>query len=87
MHGCYETVRDILQLRCHIDVNVGKLAVWGMGRAEAPPRVDEMGENVWKGSLPAERQGIKVVGTPVGSGEFVQENCREIWRMRRSYFQ
>jgi len=78
VHGCYETVRDILQLRCHIDVNVGKLAVWGMGRAEAPPRVEEMGETVWKGSLPVNLQGIKVVGTPVGSDEFVQEHCREV---------
>ena len=78
VHGCYEAVRDILRLRCHNDVNVGKLAVWGVGRADAPPRVEEMGENVWKGSLSAERQGIKVVGTPVGSEEFVQENCREI---------
>ena len=39
-----------------------------MGRAEAPPRVEGMGMNEWKGSSPAGWQRIKVVGTPVGSG-------------------
>ena len=75
---CYQVVREILHLRCHIDINMGKLAAWGRGTNEPPPRVVELGGTVWKGSLPENQQGIKVVGTPIGTPQYIQEFGRNV---------
>ena len=77
-HHCYTVVRDILERTCHIDVNLGKLAAWGAGVGEAPPRVTELGANVWRGNLPEHEQGLRVLGTPVGSETYILEACREV---------
>ena len=72
-HQCYEIVRDVLLNRCHINVNVGKLAAWSKGSTLPPPHVLDIGADVWKGSFPVNQQGIKVVGTPVGTDEYIAE--------------
>jgi len=72
-----ECLRDI----CHIDINAGKLAAWSKRVAECPAGLegnDANGEPIWKGDLSAERQGVKVLGAPVGSPEYVQRFCDNV---------
>ena len=62
---CLQIARDALRETCHIDVNAGKLAAWSKTVAECPPALEGQGangENIWKGDLPAEQCGIKVLG-------------------------
>jgi len=72
-HGCYGIVQEVLRNRCHIDVNEAKLAAYGTGDQEMPAGLQELGENVWKGGGPLQERGLKVVGAPVGTPEFIEE--------------
>ena len=77
-HRCYEIVHAVLRDRCHIDVNLGKLKAWSPGLGNCPPNLHHLGEEVWRGAKPAHEQGLKVVGTPFGSPEYVAECGREV---------
>ena len=71
---CYDIVQAVLGARCHINVNLGKLKAWSRGRSDPPPNVEQLGGSVWRGSnLPVNERGLKVLGTPVGTAEFVAE--------------
>ena len=52
--------------------NLGKCRVWNRGGLESPG-LALLGADVWVGgaSTPTEEQGIKVLGTPIGSPAFV----------------
>ena len=59
---------------------MGKLAAWGP-RLETPPhRVPDIGDGVWKDNLHHHVRGIKVVGTPIGTTEFIAEHGRHVVR-------
>lgn len=79
-HACYEVVRSTLLRSCNININMGKLAAWGIGRNDSPPGLVELGENVWKGNLAETDQGIKVLGTPVGTEAYIAEFGRAVVR-------
>jgi len=76
---CYDIVSEVLQQRCHIDVNIGKLKAWSPGLLDEPAHLSELGEEVWRGgSRPATEQGLKVVGTPLGRSEYIEEFGRQV---------
>eukprot|EP00973_Karenia_brevis_P014023 1905086-Karenia_brevis.AAC.1 len=51
---------------------MGKLAAWSRQEAPAPARVDELGPNVWRANKAVEERGLKIVGTPFGSKEYIK---------------
>ena len=57
---------------------MGNLAAWSPRSNEPPPRLNEVGPTVWKRGLPIAKQGVKVVGTPIGSEEYLQEMGRQL---------
>ena len=71
-------VREALREVCHIDVHLGKLAAWSKERAEPPPGLEQFGNNVWKSNLDPESNGLKVLGTPLGSQDFIDKLCDEM---------
>ena len=54
-----------LQTRAGIQLNAGKTRVWNRAGIQ-PPNMDDLGEGVWS------PEGIKVLGSPIGSEAFVQ---------------
>ena len=68
-----EAAQADLQRICHIDTNLGKLAVWGKNYSDPPEGfIDRFGHAAWKCDKPAEQRGIKVLGAPFGTSEFLQ---------------
>ena len=72
-----ERTRNVLRQVCRINVNLGKLAAWSQTPTEAPPGLERFGDNIWKSALPLEQRGLKVLGTPLGTQEFVDRFCAE----------
>ena len=67
----FRAVEAVLERRAGVHVNLGKTRVWNAA-GEPPPGVEQLGEEAWVGEGPTERQGMVVLGTPVGHPDFVQ---------------
>ena len=76
MPGRARTVYDItaheLSTRTGIQLNGGKTRVWNAA-GTTPPNLGPLGPNVWVGdrSLPSNQQGLTILGTPIGSPQYV----------------
>ena len=62
-----------------VEPKLGKFQIWSKGGGPEPEGIDELLEGaprpadpIWTGDLEAERNGMVILGTPVGSPEFVQ---------------
>ena len=72
-------VASRIQEHAGVEPKLGKFQIWGRGGGPEPEGIDELLEGaprpevpIWKGDLDSERNGIVILGTPVGSPEFVQ---------------
>ena len=71
-----------------IQIHLGKTQIWNRGGVEPPgwhrlaadARVSDPDAIVWRGdhTLPPERQGIRVLGTPLGSPQFVSKELEKV---------
>eukprot|EP00439_Symbiodinium_sp_Y106_P004436 s3134_g1.t1 len=74
--GLYDALSNALWDRARIRLHEGKTRIWNAA-GEEPPAVADLGgdarEPVWVGdwSLPPERQGLTVLGSPLGHDAFV----------------
>ena len=66
----YNLLAEKLHLQAGIQLHAGKTRTWKKSGTR-PPDVDDLGPDVWHG------EGIKVLGTPVGSDVFVQSHTNE----------
>eukprot|EP00959_Pyramimonas_sp_CCMP1952_P435189 9112610-Pyramimonas_sp.AAC.1 len=77
----FRTVADAVERRAGVKSHLGKLRVWSRGGGEAPPGLDDLGEavgpEVWTGDGPAHENGIVVLGTPLGTPDFVKAHAEE----------
>jgi hypothetical protein len=76
----FEDLSNNLLLHCGISVHQGKTKIWNRGGV-TPYGLEYLGtreDPAWRGdhALPAEMQGMTVLGVPVGSPEFIQEQLR-----------
>ena len=62
-----------------VEPKLGKFQLWGRGGGPEPPGIDALLDGaprpnvpIWKGDLDAAQNGIVILGTPVGTPEFVQ---------------
>ena len=62
----HDTLAKCLWRVAGIQLHRGKTKVWNKGRVP-PPHVDQLGPEVWQ------PEGIKVLGTPIGSAAFSRE--------------
>ena len=67
----FNVARNILHVFCNININMGKLAAWSRTANPLPPGIHILGQNIWKPHLAPELNGIKVVGTPIGTSTFI----------------
>ena len=58
-----------------VRTNLGKIRCWGAGEASPPPGIAELGNEVWRGDLSIEKQGLIMLGSPIGSVEFAAKWC------------
>ena len=68
----FQTLAAVLEQHAGIHVNLGKTRVWNAA-GEPPPGVEQLGDEAWVGEGPTARQGMVVLGTPVGHSDFVQQ--------------
>ena len=68
--GAYNLLGEQLLAGAGIQLHTGKTRVWNRG-GTCPPDVVDLGEEVWN---PA---GIKILGTPIGSPEFVHRTVQQ----------
>ena len=71
--SAFDTVAAELRNRAGVEVNFGKCAAWSASGGVAPAGLDELGEGVWRCSLAPEKNGVVVLGAPLGTAEFVQD--------------
>ena len=71
-------VANIIEKRAGIEPKLGKFGMWNKRGGSAPPGIDKFGEPplgsdpIWKGDLPPSKNGIKILGSPIGTEEFVR---------------
>ena len=75
----YDLLAHHLFSSAHIQLNSGKTRVWNMART-LPPNLDGLGGGVWVGDrgLPAEAQGLMVLGAPVGTPQYKQQHLQQL---------
>ena len=64
--GVYDLLGKKLALASIIRLHTGKTRCWNWNNT-CPPNMPELGREVWS------PQGVKVLGTPVGTPEFVED--------------
>ena len=60
---------------CRIRINQGKLICWNRQGGVAPVGIAELntpGHTVWRGDVPSDRNGVTVVGTPIGTDAYIE---------------
>ena len=85
LRAIFDVVRDRLWHHAGIEVHFGKTKAWNAA-GEEPENISSLQtpeeaqrDPIWVGSwaMPEERQGLIVLGTPIGREEFVRRELRE----------
>ena len=88
-------VFDIIQRHVHEQVGIrthlGKTKCWSKGGGGAPDGISQLDspgeEPVWKGDLPPAKNGVVVLGAPVGCVEFANAFAEERMKDERSFLE
>ena len=83
----FDVVTSSIQHHAQIDTNLGKCRVYGGAGGPPPPGIAELGPEVWRGQRPRAEQGITILGTPVGTTEYVEAHAREIMGEENRFLQ
>ena len=60
-----------------IDSNLGKLRAWSRAGGPAAPGLADLGDDVWTADKPAAENGLRILGTPIGRAEFVEQHAQK----------
>ncbi len=84
----YGILEQELWRHARIRINGGKTQVWNRGGAR-PAGVESLGRRAWRGegTGPLERQGVTILGTPLGTPEFVRSSLRKVCEEQRLLLQ
>ena len=67
----YDIVAEVVPRRTGIALNREKTRAWCRAVIPAPADVLDLGPEVWRADREPAERGLRVVGTPLGSAEFV----------------
>ena len=60
-----------------MDANLGKCRAWSAAGGPAPPGIVDLGPDVWRGDRTSSECGLKILGAPLGSDEFIDTFLQE----------
>ncbi|CAK0807356.1 unnamed protein product [Prorocentrum cordatum] len=69
--AAFDTTTGAIHLHANVDCHLGKCRAYSRGGGAAPPGIGELGRDVWRGDRAPPDRGIKILGTPLGTPEFV----------------
>ena len=76
----YDALAEVLTRKAGIQLHTGKTRVWNAAGVR-PVNLEDLVPDVWN------PRGIKILGTPVGSQEFIQEVCEERLQQERELWE
>eukprot|EP00973_Karenia_brevis_P007023 953139-Karenia_brevis.AAC.1 len=74
----YSHFTRIIAEKTGVQAHLGKTRCWGHGDPACPSGLAVLGEEVWRGNVASADAGLVMLGSPVGSADFVQA-----WGTRR----
>lgn len=80
-HAAFREVADLVEQHAGVKTHLGKLKVWGRRCMPAPEDLQAAAPEAWVSDKPPPERGLVVLGTPLGSEEYVQAHANE--RMRK----
>ena len=72
----FDTVTSAMKRLAGVDANLGKCRAWSAAGGDAPHGMAELGPEVWRCTRPANENGLVILGSPLGSDEYVAEFAR-----------
>ena len=79
--AAFDIVSRHIEQSFGIRVHLGKTQCWSRAGGEAPDGIPALNEAekdpVWKGDMPPEKNGMVILGTPVGNSAFVEQHGKE----------
>ena len=76
-HAAFRTVADKVEQEAGVRTHLGKLQAWSSSGGPAPADLAALGQEVWTADKAAERNGMVVLGIPLGTDAFVQAHVQE----------
>ena len=73
----FDVVANSVYARAGVRSHLGKLRAWCSGGGDAPADLAALGPQVWTANLPPEDNGLMVLGSPVGTKEYVEARGEE----------
>ena len=73
----FDTVANAVYRGAGVRANLGKCRVWSRAGGKAPEGIAELGPDVWRGDRTADARGLVLLGTPLGSPEYVRAHTDE----------
>lgn len=67
----FRAVAESVAARAGVQTHFGKLPAWCLGGGEPPEDLAALGEPVWRANLPADNNGLMVLGVPIGRPDYV----------------
>ena len=76
-----DVVSGAVQHGAGVSANLGKTRVFHAAGGEAPPGIQELGDEVWRGDKPPVERGFLALGVPIRHKEFIdaQADIRSVW--------
>ena len=68
--AAYDIAAEVMPRRTGVQFQSSTRA-WCRRPLPAPPGIAELGEDVWRSDRPRDERGLRIVGTPVGSDEYI----------------
>ena len=68
----FDAVAAAIETHAGIRAHLGKLKAWSPTGGPAPTDLATLGPDVWRSDRPAHENGLVVLGTPLGSREFIE---------------
>ena len=76
--AAFDAVAAAVEAHAGVKTNLGKLRAWSRAGGPPPPGFDEPPyADAWTADRPAAENGLRILGTPVGTPEFAAAHARE----------
>ena len=76
VRAAFDSTTAIIQYMTGMRTNMGKCRIFNRTGSEAPLGIRELGEDVWCSNKPLPSRGLLVLGSPIGSPEFIHAHTQ-----------